>query len=170
MNQAVHSTTGQQPYFAFFSRHAPRLVPSELPYIAATSDELPAAHEVLKKTHLNMARRFRAVANRRRENQRVEVGDLVWVKLEVGVPGTCTKLNARWEGPYRVTEVIRGGSAYKLTNLFTHTELQRAAEKNKAIYGRGTVAGGASSGLCARGACGSTTATTTEASSSIPHR
>lgn len=135
MNQAVHSTTGQQPYFAFFSRHAPRLISSELPYIAATSDELPAAHEVLKKTHLNMARRFRAVANRRRVNQRVEVGDLVWVKLEVGIPGTCSKLNARWEGPYRVSEVIRGGSAYRLINLFTHTELQRAAEKVKPYVG-----------------------------------
>ncbi len=39
MNQAVHTSTGVQPYFAFFSRHAPRSVGASLPSVDGEKDE-----------------------------------------------------------------------------------------------------------------------------------
>ncbi len=89
MNQAIHTSTGQQPYFAFFSRHPPRLAEAALPSIDGDEDDLTAAHALIRETHQKMSRRYRDVANRARKNQRVERGALVWVKSETTVPGTC---------------------------------------------------------------------------------
>ncbi len=98
MNQAVHPSTGQQPYFAFFSRHPPRLVSASLTSVDGEADELAKAHALVRETHQKMSRRYRDVANRARKTQKVEVGALVWVKSEVPVPGTCKKLNPKWNG------------------------------------------------------------------------
>ena len=82
MNQAVHTTTGQQPFFAFFNRYAPRRVGATLPEVLGTSEGLTIAHELLKNTHLNMSRKFRATAKQHRRNDMVNVGALVSVKAE----------------------------------------------------------------------------------------
>lgn len=82
-----------------------------------------------------MARRYRAVANRTRKNQKMEAGALVWVRVEVTQPSTSRKLNVKWKGPYRVVEVMRNGGAYVLTKVFTGQEIQRAAEKVKPYNG-----------------------------------
>ena len=135
MNQAVHTTTGQQPFFAFFNRYAPRRVEATLPEVPGTSEGLTFAQELLKTTHLNMARKFRATANRYRRNEKVNEGALVWVKAETLLPGASSKLQTRWLGPYRVTECIRNGSAYRLKNVFSEAEIQRAADKVKPYVG-----------------------------------
>ncbi len=44
MNQAVHTSTGQQPYFAFFSRHPTSLVSASLPSVDGEADELAETH------------------------------------------------------------------------------------------------------------------------------
>ena len=98
MNQAIHSTTGQQPFFDVFSRHNTRNIGVTLPEVSATSDELVLTHELLQNTYLNMARKLRAVANRRRRNQSIEIDSLVWVKAETVMPGVSNKLQARWIG------------------------------------------------------------------------
>ncbi len=131
MNTAVHTTTGQQPYFAFFSRHPPRLINLELPSVDGTVEGISEAHAIVKETHAKMARKYRAAANKARKNPKVEMGKLVWVKAETTQPNTCRKLNRKWRGPYRVVEVIRDGSAYILQNIFDGKEIQRAAEKVK---------------------------------------
>ena len=136
MNQAIHSTTGQTPYFGFYSRHPPnRNIGVLLPQVPGSDEDISLAHDLLKQTHLNMARKFRAVANRNRVNQNVEVGALVWVKAETLLPGASRKLQAKWIGPYRVIESIRDGSAYRLKNVFDDSEIQRAAEKVKPYVG-----------------------------------
>ncbi len=133
MNEAIHSTTGQRPYFAFFGRHPARVIGTRLPGIDGTEDGVAEAHAILKETHLRMARRYRNVANRRR-NQAVAQGSLVWVQKESTVPGTSRKLNVKWLGPYRVIEVIRDGGVYLLENLFTHQAVQRATDKIKPYH------------------------------------
>ncbi len=135
MNQAVHTSTGQQPYFAFFSRYPPRLLSAALPSVDGAADELAESHALVRETHQKMSRRYRDVANRARRTHRVEVGALVWVRNEVPVPGTCKKLNPKWHGVYRVEEVVLDGSVYLVKNLFTGQVLQRAAAQVKPYFG-----------------------------------
>ena len=49
-------------------------------------------------------------ANRKRRTESVEEGSLVWVRNETINPGTSRKLNPRWTGPFKVTEVYRDGA------------------------------------------------------------
>lgn len=135
MDTAIHSTTGQTPYYAFFSRHPPRNIGVPLDQVDSDEEGRVLAHELLKQTHLNMSRKFRAVANRNRVNQRVENNALVWVKAETLLPGASRKLQTKWIGPYRVSETIRDGSAYRLVNVFDRSEIQRAADKVKPYHG-----------------------------------
>ncbi len=131
MNEAIHSTTGQSPCFAFYGRHPGRAIGTRLPGIDGTEDGVAEAHAILKEMRLKMARRHRNVANRRRRNQAVAQGSLVWVRNESTIPETSCKLNVKWLGPFRVIEVIRDGGAYLLENVFMHQQCQRAADKVK---------------------------------------
>ena len=135
MNTAIHSTTGQTPYYAFFSRHPHRNIGAPLDHVESDEEGRALAHELLKQTHLNMSRKFSAVANRNRVNQKVEENSLVWVKSETLLPGVGRKLQTKWIGPYRVSEIIREGSAYRLVNVFDQSEIQRAADKVKPYHG-----------------------------------
>ena len=137
LNCAIHSTTGEQPHFMFFSRRPYRQILSELPSWEdeVGESDLARAHEIIQKTHKEMAQKYLSVANRKRRNQTVEEKTLVWVKSETQVPGTSQKLNIRWIGPYRVLECVRGGSTYVLKNVFDDTIIERAANKVKPFYG-----------------------------------
>lgn len=55
----------------------------------------------------------RAMYNRKVKIKRFSVGDLVLRRVDTLKP--TGKLDANWEGPYIVTEVLKGG-AYKLTD------------------------------------------------------
>ena len=79
------------------------------------------------------------MANRKRRAEKVSVGSLVWVKSETPLPGTCTKLNAKWRGPYRVSEVIRDGQVYVVEDPYSGKLLQRAAEKVKPYVSRSEI-------------------------------
>ncbi len=135
MNAAVHTSTAQQSYFAFFSRSTPRVVGTRLPTITGEEDDISIARRVIKETQEKMTRKYREVANRKRKEQKVNSGALVWVKREVNEPGVCKKLCAKWNGPYKVVEVLRDGGGYKVEDPFTGQMLQRAAEKVKTFGG-----------------------------------
>ncbi len=92
MNAAVHTSTAQQPYFAFFSRPAPRVVDTRLPTITGEEDDISIARRVISETQEKMTRKYREVANRNRKEQKVNSGAFVWVKREVNEPGVCKKL------------------------------------------------------------------------------
>ena len=132
LNGAVHLTTGAQPFFAFFGRHAPRRIGAPLPSVDGETEGMEVAHEVIRQSHLTLTRRSRETANRRRKNQAVRVG----VRRETALPGTCRKLNPKWDGPYRVISVYREGGSYLLENVHTGQRLQRAAEKVKPCEGQ----------------------------------
>ena len=72
--------------------------------------------------------------NRKRKEQRVDVGALVWIKRETTESGVCKKLSVTWNGPYQVVEVLRNGGGYIVKNPFTGKQVQRAAEKVKPFY------------------------------------
>ena len=135
MNQAVHTSTGTTPFFAFFSRHPPRLLSPRLPSTEGADDDITAAHKIIQDTHQKMTRKYRAAINRKRKNQAVEEGALVWVRSPTNIPGTSRKLNIKWTGPFRVLEKLRDGGAYVVENVFTSQRLQRAAEQIKPYYG-----------------------------------
>jgi len=71
-----------------------------------------------------------------RKNKPLAVGDLAWVYVEEPIPNTAAKLNRKWKGPFKVINVVDGGRAYKLENVFNGSIVDRAAEKLKVFIDR----------------------------------
>ena len=140
LNSMVHTTTGEQPHYVFFSRRPYRQILTQLPSLEDEVDDsdIATAHEIIQKTHKEMSQTFVNVANRKRKNQAVEVNALVWAKCETQIPGTSRKLNVKWLGPYRVLESIRNGAVYRLENCLDQTVIERAANKVKPYFGSET--------------------------------
>ena len=120
LNTMVHATTGAQPYFAFFSRHARRYVGLPLPTIDNEGGEgVSEAHNIIQQTSKLLSKKILEIANRNRVNdESLQVGDLVLVLNQYQIPGTARKLNKKWIGPYKVENVIREGAAYQVSNPF----------------------------------------------------
>ncbi len=135
LNSAVHEATGVQPYYAFFARHAPRQIGVTLPSIE-DEPEIERAREIVMQTNQEKSRRWLNKANVGRRDDKLEKDSLVWVKKEVTDPGVNRKLCRKWLGPYKITEVLREGSAYIVENTFNGVRIHRAAEKIKPYVGR----------------------------------
>lgn len=88
-----------------------------------------------------MTNQYRMRANEKRKDQCIKVESLVWVQVEDSIPGTATKLNRKWKGPFKVKKVIDDGRAYELQDIFDGTVVKRAAEKLKMYIERDTVLG-----------------------------
>ncbi len=99
LNSAVHEATGEQPHFLMFNRRLPRLIGVELPQLRQNTD-LEVVLEVVKRTNIDQARKWRSRANIGRKNQRVEVDQLVWVKKDYTTSVGDRKLGVKWVGPY----------------------------------------------------------------------
>lgn len=69
-HMTVHTTTGEETYFASSSR-PPLQVGVHLPEIEGLEEGIAETHVILKETHEKMAVKFRAVANPGRRNKRV---------------------------------------------------------------------------------------------------
>ncbi len=96
------------------------------------------AHALIQETHQQITCRYRDMANRhkkKKKNQRVEMGILVWERCETTLPGTCKKLSPKWDGVYRVVEVVMDGSVYVMRHLFPGKKVQRAAGQVEPYYG-----------------------------------
>ncbi len=129
LNSAVHEATSEQPHF-MFNRRLPRLIVVELPQLRQDAD-WKVVLEVVTRTNIDQARKWRSRANVGRKNQRVEVDQLVWVRKDYTTSVSDRKLRVKWVGPYKVKEVLRNGGAYRLENVFEGTRAQRAADKVK---------------------------------------
>ena len=138
LNSAVHETTGEQPYYLMFNRRQPRLVGAELPQLEEDSD-LAQVKEVIEETNRRRAKKWRDRANIGRKTQKVEEGNLVWIKRDYTTSTSERKFGVKWIGPYRVKEVIRQGGAYIVENVFDGTTLRRAADKVKPYVGQGDI-------------------------------
>ena len=139
MNGAVHSATGSTPFVAFFGRHPHRGPDSALPCVPSTEEERVKLQELIVSSSQKSQRNYRGIANRRRKRETLGVGALVWVRVEHTMPGTCSKLNPRWKGPYKVVEVRNDGVGYVVENLYTGARIQRAAEKLRPFVSRGNI-------------------------------
>ncbi len=113
LNCAVHEATGEQPHFLLFNKRLPRLIGVELPQLRQDAD-LEIVLEVVKRTNIDQARKWRSRAN----IGRVEVDQLVCVKRDYTTFVGDRKLGVKWVGPYKVKEVLRNGGAYRLENVF----------------------------------------------------
>ena len=84
LNTMVHATTGVQPYFAFFSRHARRNIGVLLPTIDDDDggQGVSEAHEIIRETSKRLSKKILEIANKNRYDERVDVEDLVWVLIE----------------------------------------------------------------------------------------
>ncbi len=134
LNNAVHEATGEQPNFLMFNRRQPRLIGVELPHLRQDAD-LEVVLEVVRRTTVEQARKWRSRANIGKKNPRVEVDQLVWVKKNYTTSLGDRKLEVKWVGPYKVKEVLREGGAYRLESVFDGVRIQRAANKVKPYVG-----------------------------------
>lgn len=139
MNLAIHSSTGVSPYQGFFARQPPRFVTAPLLTIQSGDSDVQELKRMIKDASVSSQRRYCAIANRKRRAEKVSVGSLVWVKSETPLPGTCTKLNAKWKGPYQVSEVIRDGQLYVMKDPYSGKLVQRAADKVKPYVSRSEI-------------------------------
>ena len=57
------------------------------------------------------------------------------VRVEQTMPGTCSKLNDKWRGPYKIIKVLQDGLAYILKKPYSDRIIQRAAEKVRPFNG-----------------------------------
>ncbi len=138
LNRAVDEATGEQPHFLMFNRRQPRLIGVELPQLRQDAD-LEVVLEVMRRTNIEQARKWRSRANIGRKNQRVEVDQLVWVKKAYTTSLGDMKLGVKWVGPYKVKEVLWNGGAYRLENVFDAVRIQRAEDKVKPYVGQGDI-------------------------------
>ncbi len=135
----MHEATGEQPHFLMFNRRQPRLIGIELPQLRQDAD-LEVVLEVVRRTNIEQARKWRSRANIGRENQRVEVDQLVWVKKDYTTLLGDRKLGVKWVGPYKkAKDVLRNGGAYRLENVFDGVRIQRAVDKVKPYAGQGDI-------------------------------
>lgn len=138
LNEAVHTSLGTSPFFAFYGRHPNRevgqlLLPQEE---GVEGEDRVDIKKLIKETVQRSTRGYLKTANESRKNDQLAVGDLAWVFSEENLPDTARKMNKRWKGPYRITTVVDNGRAYHLENVFDGTNIVRAAEKLKRFVGR----------------------------------
>ena len=145
LNESVHETLGTSPFFVQYGYHPLRQVGTlDLPDQdeIETRNENGTADSLRERIKENVKKRtdqYRNRANLKRRNDKLEVGDLAWVYQEHPIPGTATKLNRKWIGPYRVVVVIGDGRAYELENPLEKVRVRRAAEKLKRYIARAEI-------------------------------
>ncbi len=130
----MREATGEQSHFLMFNRRQPRLIGVQLPQLREDVD-LEVVLEVVRRTNIEQARKWRSRANIGRKIQRVEGDQLVWVKKDYTTSLGDSKLGVNWVGPYKVKEVLRNEGAYRLENVFDGVRIQRAADKVKPYVG-----------------------------------
>ena len=139
MNAAIHTATGVSPFAAFHNRQPLRGSAQQYPVINNPEPDHDKIKDIIIAASRRSQRRYRAIANRKRRQERVGTGALVWIKNETSIPGSCTKLNPKWRGPYRVTSVLNQGVAYIVESPFDGSQTQRAAGKVRPYIGRSEI-------------------------------
>ena len=145
VNESVHTSLGTSPFYIQFGYHPRRQVgPLILPEQTEEEESQPPSKELraeIQQMLNKQTKKYRDQANVKRRNQGLNLYDLAWVYQEAPLPGTAVKLNRKWEGPFRVVQVIDGGRAYELENMFEGARFRRAAEKIKRYIARDEILG-----------------------------
>ncbi len=108
LNSAIHEATGERPYFLMFNCRAPRLIGAELTQIGQESD-LEVALDVVRRTNVEQARKWKDRANIGKGYRRLEEGQQVWVRKDYTTSLNDRKLGVKWIGPYKVKRSPEAG-------------------------------------------------------------
>ncbi|GAB4814481.1 hypothetical protein N2152v2_001527 [Parachlorella kessleri] len=114
INNAPHASSGQSPFYLNFGQHP--LLPATMDlavlgqkqnqagiiFASQTEADLQRAKELLQQAQ----QRQQYYADQQRKQHTFSVGDKVWLSTEnLRIPGH-SKLDAKWTGPFPVTEVV----------------------------------------------------------------
>ncbi|XP_077534689.1 uncharacterized protein LOC144146627 [Haemaphysalis longicornis] len=112
-NTATQSTTGFSPFFLLYGREPSCLLDTILPYRPGISECVPVS-EIAKRTGecRQLARSFTAADQGRPQYRHGDsngtptyaAGSLVWLRTPSTAPGLSSKLQTKFQGPYRVVE------------------------------------------------------------------
>ena len=131
LNNSVHVSLSVTPFFAFYGRPNNDYPQGIIPPMIVNPEKEKIKELIVECSKLSK-QKYNTIANRKNKKiDQLKVGDLVWVRAEKIVPGTCTKLNARYNGPYRVTKIIGDHVSYEVKDEFYGQVLRRTINKLK---------------------------------------
>ena len=134
INESVHGSLGTTPFFAHFGFHPLRTF-GEIVLPSGSNNSSPEViKNLIRNTLIEQTRKYLDNANKKRNNDRVSLGEWVWIRNETPVPGTATKLNPHWIGPYKVIKVLAQDKGYQVEDPFTGEKLERGSERIKKCY------------------------------------
>ena len=139
LNESVHISLGTSPFFVQFGYHPKRVVGTLLLPEEVETDCNKNLRKLIKENVKSQTTYYRDRANKNRRDNKLKEGELAWIYVEEPIPGTATKLNRKWKGPYKIVKVLGDGRAYELESCFDGTIIQRAAEKLKKYYARSDI-------------------------------
>lgn len=131
INESVHSSLGTSPFFVHFGYHPLRTVGEIVLPEGPSHCSGTEIRDIVKETLKGQTRMYLREANKKRGDDFLSVGEMVWIKNETPIPGTATKLNPHWVGPYKVIEVLGQDKGYVVENPFTGDILERGTERLK---------------------------------------
>ena len=131
LNNSLHISLNVTPFYAFFHRHNNDFPQDTIPAVIPNTDSKVIKDMIVESSKLSTTK-YNKVANRKnRKVDKLSVGDLVWVRCEKTLPGTCAKLNLKYTGPYRVTKVIGDHLSYEVMDVQHEQTLRRTIDKLK---------------------------------------
>lgn len=138
INESVHLSLGTSPFFVQYGYHPNREVGKitlpELDEEGSNNDQ--TIQEIIQENIRKNTQDYRIKANMKRKEEKLVVGNLAWIFNEETLPGTATKLNKKWVGPYKIIQVIGVNKAYQLENVFDGSVVNRSSEKVKPYISR----------------------------------
>ena len=116
---AVHATTKETPYFLIYGRDPVNPVDNRIrqwvethpkieEFTENTVNRLLEARDRVIKTTANKKEKMKENWDKNRKDNPFKRGDLVWLKNMKKTPTENTKLKAKFEGPYIITEIVTG--------------------------------------------------------------
>ncbi|VDI82433.1 Hypothetical predicted protein [Mytilus galloprovincialis] len=117
---SVHSTTGFTPNFLTFGREVTlplqAIIPMPSPaqdyatckedFVIDLQNRLQTVHELARKNLKNKVQYQKKYYDVKSKKRMFKVGQLVWLNDPTRKIGVCSKLSAKWKGPYIITKCM----------------------------------------------------------------
>ncbi|CAG2240875.1 unnamed protein product [Mytilus edulis] len=117
---SVHSTTGFTPNFLTFGREVTLPLQAVIPmpspaqdyatckedFVIDLQNRLQTVHELARKNLKNKVQYQKKYYDVKSKKRMFKVGQLVWLNDPTRKIGVCSKLSAKWKGPYIITKCM----------------------------------------------------------------